>query len=581
MPDTPAVSPPGAPAPLDLHVVAATLRSGSATDAWVRSWLPATCAAPERFVEALYGHVMAHRRGMKSRLGRAYDLYHDCVVANLEVRTPALFARPRDGAPYEEISYGTLHDRCTLLAAAWKRLGVERGQSVCVALPVGVEYAVSILTGLRMGLVITTLEPHGPTFVRSRLEVLSPDWTATNERLRGTLRLPPAHLLPVVGVSDTGAPPMSSHTPDDVVFSLFSPFGEGDAPVEVTAGALHASLLRDGLVVLGLETSDVLAAPAFDPMQAAPHLLLVALAAGACYAEISPADLESDPRLAARARLSVLGVGRDLRERMLARGADWLGATGRVWFKNLTDVLEVDRWEALARLLSSKKLPGLNLFVNAATGGIELFSPRAAAPSCLRAWPVPGRSFQLSEVAAGAVPALNDTGVYTVMDGKAPAELPLPRFLLARQGDGYFFAGALDVGQDAQTYPRAEVARVAAQLPAVRHATVVLGPGRWMNDARTVLIVFTDDARGPDGLLALPVTIPEIRARVAREMGARFVPERIIIYPLRPRLVNGAVDDGWCRSQYLSGTLDAKARSEMFILLSRLGYILAGGASGE
>ncbi|MFT3765631.1 MAG: hypothetical protein QM820_08965 [Minicystis sp.] len=316
-------------------------------------------------------------------------------------------------------------------------------------------------------------------------------------------------------------------------------------------------------------------------MQATPHLLLATLAAGACYAAIGAADLDADPRLAERARVSILGVDRRLRERILARGADWLGAAGRAWFKSLNDVIDVERWDALGRVLADKKLPGFNVFVNAATGGIELFSPRAAPPACLRAWPVPGRSFVLSELAGGALPALNEMGAYTVMDGDAPAELPLPRLVLCRQGDGYLFAGALDLGPEAQAYPRAEIARVAEQIAAVRHASVVIGPGRWMNDARTVLVVFTDDARGPDGRIALPVGVPEIRARIRREMGERFIPERIAIYPLRPRLVDGVVDDGWCRAQFLSGALDDKARSEMFILLSRIGYILAGGTPGE
>jgi len=37
----------------------------------------------------------------------------------------------------------------------------------------------------------------------------------------------------------------------------------------------------------------------------------------------------------------------------------------------------VERWDELARFLAGKKLPGFNVFVNAATGGVELFSPRA------------------------------------------------------------------------------------------------------------------------------------------------------------------------------------------------------------
>ena len=37
-------------APLDVQAIAATLRGGKASDKWVRSWLPDTCADPERFL---------------------------------------------------------------------------------------------------------------------------------------------------------------------------------------------------------------------------------------------------------------------------------------------------------------------------------------------------------------------------------------------------------------------------------------------------------------------------------------------------------------------------------------------------
>jgi hypothetical protein len=241
----------------------------------------------------------------------------------------------------------------------------------------------------------------------------------------------------------------------------------------------------------------------------------------------------------------------------------------------------VDRWDDLGRALEKKKIAGFNVLVNAATGGAELFSPRAALPSCLRAWAVPGRPHLLTEVAAGEVAKLNNAGVYTVTEDGKPAELPLPRVLLTAHDDGYLFLGSIDLAPSAQVYPSAEVSRAVAQLAAVRHACVILGPGRFMNDARTVILVFTDDARGADNRISLPIAIPQIKARIAAEMGERFIPDRIAIYPLRPRLVKGALDEAWCRTQFLSGSLDAMARSEMFVLLSRIGYIVAGGKPGE
>ena len=318
-------------------------------------------------------------------------------------------------------------------------------------------------------------------------------------------------------------------------------------PIETTAMALHASMVRDGMIVLGLDPADVVAMPGFDPAQFQPLMLLAVLAAGACWAEIGVADLARDPRLVERARVTVLGVSREVREQLLARGFDPLKPSVRAWFRSLTEVLEVDRWDALGRLFTGSKLAGFNLMANAATGGVEIWSPRVAATPLmasitLRVWPAPARTWQISEVAAGALGALNETGVYTVLDGEDPAP-GLPRMLLARQGDAFFFAGAIDLGPNAEIYPRDEVARVAAGIPAVRYASVLLAPGRWMNDARVVMLVFVDDARDPDGRIALPVGVPELRARISREMGERFVPERIEILPLRPRFTEeGAVD---------------------------------------
>jgi hypothetical protein len=212
---------------------------------------------------------------------------------------------------------------------------------------------------------------------------------------------------------------------------------------------------------------------------------------------------------------------------------------------------------------------------NAATGGMQLFSPRATAAPNLRVWPVPGQAWQLSEVAAGALPALNDTGIYTPLAGEE-ADESLPGMVLGRQGDGYFFGGAIGRGRNAHPYPAAEIAAVVERHPAVHHAAGIVAAGRWMNDARLVVLAFVDDTRGQDGRFAPPVTIPELRALIEREMGERFTPDRIDVLPLRPRIVDGAVDLGWCRTQYLGGALTAKARSEVFVLLSRLGYILAG-----
>ncbi|WP_129348343.1 AMP-binding protein [Sorangium cellulosum] len=580
---------PRAPVPdperLDLRAFVGTLRAGEADGAFLGALLPATYEAPERFRRALYAHAARRPGGLKSRPGEGYDVYHDCVVAHLGRRRRALVSVGAAGD--QEVSYESLHLRAGALAAAWQSAGVAPGQAVAVVLPPSVEHVVALLAALRLGAVISALPPLGPAFVQHRLARLAPDHVVIAERHRHLAAQGEAALLPLAAAPrGEGAPPPSHwYAPDAPAARLLSVFGDpAAAPVELTAAALHEALLRDGLLVLGLDEADTLAAPGLDPAQHAPHLALAALAAGAACAEIAPGDAEADPRLLERAGVTVLGVSRRLRDAVLRGGAPAVPRSARAWFRSLTEVVEPERWDAFARALWARKVPGFGVAGAAAAAGVHLFSPPSPpSPTSLvpRVWPAPGRPWLLAELAAGALPALNAAGMYTPLRDGAPDLAGLPRLVLVREPDGFTLAGAVDVGRDAHAYPTAEVARVVEREPLVRHAAVVVSPGRAPSDAKITAIAFVEGERGPDGRVALPVGPRAIAARIAREMGEPFAPDRVEIFPLRPRLLDGVADEAWCRAQYLGGALHDKARSELFVLLSRLGYILARPPGAE
>ena len=147
---------------------------------------------------------------------------------------------------------------------------------------------------------------------------------------------------------------------------------------------------------------------------------------------------------------------------------------------------------------------------------------------------------------------------------------------------------------DSHPYPCAEIEDVVTQLDDVRHAAAFAIPGQWVNDARIVLLLFvespslstqghksgkanarrTSAARKPSP--AATIELHHVKTIITREMGAKFLPDRIEVIPLRPRfLKDGTIDRAWCRSQYLTGTLRRKARDEMFRLIGRLGYMFA------
>ncbi|HTN88147.1 MAG TPA: AMP-binding protein [Sorangium sp.] len=579
MPDPVAPVPVLDPERIDLRAVVESLRAGRADGAYLRGFLPATYEAPERLRRALYAHAARRPGGLKSRLDEGYDVYHDCVVMHLGKRRRAFVSAGAAGD--HEITYENLHFSAGALAATWKSAGVSPGQAIALVLPLSVEYVVALLAALRLGAVVSPLPPMGATFVQSRLDRLSPDHVVTTERYRHLLGPRGGAVLPLAASSRAeGGQPSHWYAPDAPVARLLSVFGDATAePVELAAAALHEGLLRDGLLLLGLDEADTLAAPGFDPLQFQPHLVLAALAAGATYAEVAPADVEADPRVLERLGVTVLGVPRGLRDGLLRRGAPALPRSSRAWFRSLTEVAEPELWDPLARAFWGRKVPGFGVVGSAAAAGVHLFAPPSPPQVVARVWPAPGKTWLLAELAAGTLPALNAAGMYTPLRDGEPDLTGLPRVVLVREPDGYVLAGAIDVGRDAQAYPTAEVARVVERAPAVRHAAVVVSPGRTTNDAKVTVIAFVEDERGPDGRVVPPVGARAITALLEREMGKPFAPDRIEIFPLRPRLLGGAPDEAWCRAQYLGGALHEKARSELFVLLSRLGYILAGAGT--
>jgi len=145
---------------------------------------------------------------------------------------------------------------------------------------------------------------------------------------------------------------------------------------------------------------------------------------------------------------------------------------------------------------------------------------------------------------------------------------------LSRRDDAFLLAGSLEVDPHSQSYPTETVLEVVkASRSDIRHADVVLTKGRWPNEAKSTLLLYlapaTDDTSRPR------LDLGALRKLIAEQVGWRWVPDRIEVYALEPRTIAGEIDREHCRSQYSSGMLALKARTEVFVLLSRLRQIFA------
>lgn len=556
---------------IDLRVVRDALRSGRAPNAWMSAWLDEAYAAPERFLDAVYAFARVRRGGLKSSRDRVVDLYYDVLTAHLGASKRAFVAHERGSVV--ELSYEALFTRSGALAAAWHARGLEPGMCLALALPMGADFVVALLAALRLGAVIAPIPPHGPTFVANRLAALAPDALVVDPRARIAAPSDECLVLPLAGGSESAAPPSHGYEAAEPVLRLFPAFAAPDAPllepVTLGAGALHAALLCDATITFALDRHDTVAAPGLDPSAVQPTLLLAALMAGAGFAELAALELARRPALLAELGVTVLGVAPSVRDALVAE-ARWPKTSLRAWFRNLTDELDLVRWDAFGQRAAQAGLGAFNTALVAAAGGALLFGPASKTPPSLDAWPVPGRAFVLAEIAGGLLESLNERGVFTPLS-EEEAMPGVPRLVLSREGSAYTCGGSLDVGPGARAYPCAEVSAVIAREPHVRHATVVVSAGRHLNTANVTAIAFTE----PDGERASDAPSREsVTAAIAREMGEAFVPTRFERYPLRPRMGDAGVDADWCRSQYLSGTLAKKARMEIFVTLARLGYLL-------
>ncbi|HEU4412953.1 MAG TPA: AMP-binding protein [Polyangiaceae bacterium] len=557
------------PPPIDLGAAADRLREGRAGDAWLGSWLPASGADPEAFGEATLA-LLGERRGavFKSRPADGCDLYHDLVAAHLGRRRRALAGR--EGGAWVGVSYEALHARSNALGAAWAEAGVKAGESVALVIAPGLEFAVAWLTALRMGLVPSFVPPFGPGFVQKTLARVGADRVATSGR-RGVPAAVAAGALPAAAGSRSGEPFGSFFYPAGAPAArLVTPFGP-DAPVAVDlpAEVLLGGAARDAAFVYGLAPHDVLAAPGLDPLQHGPALLSAALAAGASYAELSDGDLEAEPELIRRLGVSVLGLGRRARDALAGRGGPPEGV--RAWFRSVSETIDAEAWDTFYRALPEARRLNFGVLANAASGGACLFSPPSRDAPGLRIWPAPGLAYRLEAPAAEGLEALDDAGVFCVLRG-GEIDGSFARAVIGRVGEGYTYAGSLDLGPDAQRHPAADVEDAARRVPGVRYAASFEAPGRRLNEAKTVLLAFVEDG-GP----APPPDPGHVAAAVVAELGERFAPDRVEIFALRPRLQKGELDRAWCRAQYLSGSLSRKARSRPFVLLGRLGYLFDPG----
>jgi hypothetical protein len=533
-------------------------------------WLRRSLAEPEAFTRALLALQAALAPPpLKSSPEAGYDFYHDLVLRHATSPHPALLCLEPEVGP-RPLGYGELHALCSRRAAAWAAQGATAGETLCLVGAVDVELVVALLTGLRLGLSVSLLPPHGPDLLAKRLTTLRPDRIAAARRYQALLRGTPAQARLLADEPPAPVGPQveaRSHTygPDEPVLKLFSPLrAPPTEPVTVAAAAAFQGALRDGLLFLSLLPGRAVAAPGSPLLQLQPLLLLVSLLHGATFVQLAPADLERPGGQRALDGVNVLLATAALRDTLLALPARPLPGL-KLWLRDPQEPPAPTRWASWVEHCGLPRTPAASLLYDAACGGSVLFSLRQAGVPPLPLQPVPGRPFTLLEPDGGAQPARGDQGVFEPLPGS-------PGLLLARRDGAYLYAGTLQPSRGGQSYPSAEVEGIAAGLPFVRSAVVLLDRGEA---SEPLLLLFT----GPEPLELARRLAPRrealVRERVGARLGDELVPPEIVQYALLPRQRQGAVDRLWCHELHRRAALRAREAHPVFQLLDRLRLSLA------
>lgn len=555
--------------------------------------LPATWADPEGYRHALAEHVARWGLGrVRSQPGKAVDPYADAVGRYARATRPALIWHDADRG-WLSMTYARLDQLASAVAARWMAQGARPGATIALIHDPGPQRLVDLMAALRIGAVVSLLEPYGTTRLPARLAALAPDFLAFDQRREPPLGDCEARRLDGSGGDQAGRavrtrsaralPPPHPYAAGAPLARLFSPVrAPGTHPTTLRADDAVFGALSDGVVGWRLSPGRSLAAPGAHPLQYSPGLELSVLLCGATLVHIDWPALERTPRLLAEQSVDVLFISEALRDLLTRRPVT--GLTASHWVRGLDAPLDWTTWRDLIRSLNLDKVPASNMLIDAAGGGSLFNSVQRPGSASARCVPAAGRRWSMLDVTAPDRAAVGDVGLFqrTIVKSPEPDAPPAagpPKAvpdpaerawcLLGHQRPEYLFGGPRTLRRMARVYPVAEVEAVVQRLPGVVAPCVVGIPAG--GDGWFAVLVFSG-APGPKP----PPTVDAVRAALRAAIGPDARPDAVEVLPMYPRRIEGKVDRAWCTLQYQSGRLAARLEHDAFSALTALRAELIG-----
>jgi hypothetical protein len=522
-----------------------------------------------------------------------YCLFHELGERHVAAGSVAV-VEYGTGTGFSNTSYAELVRSAGHLAESWLQSGLVAGDAVCIVLPMGVAFVRCLLATWYCGAVVSIVPPDGPEFVRRALLALRSD-PKTHEPIEG------ARVYGVFGQdaeewvrgqegvepltwaihTAAGSPSPAPHryAAEEPAARFFSPlYSDWDAPVYVSAEQLYLGALRDAFL-FRLVAGEGVAAPAACEVSLKPVLLFATLASGASWVELALEEV-ADGSALFEGRVQVLAISNELRARLRDLPRFRPGRVTR-WLRNVAEDDDYGAWEALQKKLAEAGILGMNLFANAAAGGVILFSRWSALVLNQGTWLAPGLLCELTEANGTHMPTLSDVGMITPLESfEAPdgfaeglSDAAMGRIVVARGASGHVWVTNLGSHWEGKVLPEVQIEELlhAEFTETARAAVLVVLPTRQSSSRERVQLVVFARPSATD-----PLSVEAVRDFLQKSLGANWVPKDVRVFEVNPKLVdpkkpNGEIDRPGCVGQYLSGTVWLKQRcGAVFRELARL-----------
>ncbi|MHC1724551.1 MAG: hypothetical protein AB9866_00760 [Syntrophobacteraceae bacterium] len=553
---------------LDLSIVEKDLTREALQPAGPMPWLRQSYDSPDPFwASLLAANSSFFAWPSKTLLHRKYDFYHDIFARNRQNPSPA-FRWHLENKGWQELGYSQLGRLSAERASRWESLGATAGRKLCIVSHLNERFLVSLLAALKIGLTISLLPPWGSSFLRRRIDAVTPDFIwATEEHLPLLTQYRPILLFDGAAGRIEDDSRSHSYTASEPFALCFDPSStDPHLPRELTADCAYLSAVRDGAVALGLKPGQGLAAPGFDLMETQPALLLGCLLNGATYVHLNESDVSRAPRLLVDQPLKAVGITEKIREILLDKPIE-VGKAWNFWFRDPAASQDVETWAEFVEVLRLRDALSGNLRWNASLGGCILFSVGRKGSSHRKVLPAAGIPWHLVDPADVDRYSIWSHGWFALQPPGMEKGGIVAGGMLTESRNEWIFLRPVFAGRSGKYYPVQEVLEALSGLPHGASCSVVETPAsRADGSSLFVLLVFVGGRQVSEAPVA-----EGFRNKILKELGREFLPDVVQIVPLHPRRSeDGSIDHEWCGKEYLSGGLTRRARAEVSQCITKL-----------